>query len=181
MNEQAQLIYPFIGKELATEEQLDLGTLMQALEQHQLIVREGQTILPPSKPSEAYALFNQLGDLVLEMLQRMYVVISIATVRAVTPEELKRQSQAAAKKLSRLFGLHGAEFSEERLLDAFVEQLLNSKLMSMNAQQQQLVASVLLQQVAEQAAEQIIEPSVNLALQRVIGSSANARRQEKSI
>jgi glycerol-3-phosphate O-acyltransferase len=173
LDEQTQLIYPFIAKELTTAEQLDLGTLLQALEQQQLIVREGQTILPPSKPSEASALLNQLGGLVLEMLQRMYVVISIATVRAVTREELKRQSQAAAKKLSRLFGLNGAEFSEERLLDAFVEKLLNAKLMSMNAQQQ-LVASALLQQVAEQAAEQIVEPSVHLALQRVIGSSANA-------
>ena len=116
MNEQAQLIYPFIAKELTTAEYLDLGTLLRALEQQQLIVRQGQTILPPSKPSEASELLNQLGCLVLEMLQRMYVVISIATVRAVTSEELKRQSQVAAKKLSRLFGLHGAEFSEERFV-----------------------------------------------------------------
>ncbi|NCF44980.1 MAG: glycerol-3-phosphate 1-O-acyltransferase PlsB [Proteobacteria bacterium] len=171
--EQAQLIYPFIAKELTTAQCFDLGTLLHALEQQQLIVREGPIILPPTKQSEANALLNQLSGLVLEMLQRMYVVISIATVHAVTRTELKRQSQAAAKKLSRLFGLTGAEFSEERLLDAFVEQLLEAKLMSMDAQQQ-LVASPLLQQVAEQAAEQIIEPPVHLALQRVIGSSASA-------
>ena len=65
-------------------------------------------------------------------------------------------------------------FQRSVLLDASVEQLFNAKLMSMNAQQQQLVASVLLQQVAEQAAGQIIKASVHLALQRVIGSSAKA-------
>lgn len=168
--EQVALIYPYIAHELTTDEKPDVSAALDALEAQGLILRGEHMLLPPSKPSEAYEQLAQLGSSVLEMLQRMYVVICVATQRTLPADELKTHSLATAKKLSRLFGITGTEFSEDRLFDAFLERLISAKHMTRN-EQGHLVASPLMHQVAERAAEQIIEPSVHLALQRVIRNS----------
>lgn len=167
LTEQATLIYPFIAQELTVDETIAVPQLLNALEGQQLIVRDGEKILPPAKITEAYEQLAQLSSLVLEQLQRMYVVIGIADQRTLSRDALKRESQLAARKLSRLFGLTGTEFSENKLFDAFVDRLLAEKLMVLD-DNRELTPSPVLQRVTEQAAEQIIEPAVRLALQRVI-------------
>ena len=168
--EQVRLIYPYVAQELTTNTEPDIDAALNALQAQGLILRADQQLEPPSKASEAYEQLAQLGSSVLEMLQRMYVVICIATQRPLTADELKAHSLATAKKLSRLFGITGTEFSEDRLFDAFLERLLAAHHMTRN-EQGHLVASPLMHQVAERAAEQIIEPSVHLGLQRVIRNS----------
>lgn len=168
--EQVALIYPYVAQELTTDPEPNISAALDALEAQGLIRRNGQMLLPPNKPSEAYEQLAQLASSILEMLQRMYVVVCIATQRPLTADELKSHSLATAKKLARLLGITGAEFSEDRLFDAFLDRLLAAHHMTRN-ERGHLVASPLMHQVAERAAEQIIEPSVHLALQRVIQSS----------
>ncbi len=168
--EQVALIYPYVAQELTTDEEPDVFAALDALAAQGLILRVEQMLLPPNKPSEAYEQLAQLGSSVLEMLQRMYVVICIATQRPLPADALKAHSLATAKKLSRLFGITGTEFSEDRLFDAFLDRLLAAHHLTRN-EQGHLVASPLMHQVAERAAQQIIEPSVHLALQRVIRNS----------
>jgi glycerol-3-phosphate O-acyltransferase len=168
--EQVALIYPYVAQELTTDPEPNISAALDALEAQGLIRRNGQILLPPNKPSEAYEQLAQLASSILEMLQRMYVVVCIATQRPLTADELKSHSLATAKKLARLLGVTGAEFSEDRLFDAFLDRLLAAHHMTRN-ERGHLVASPLMHQVAERAAEQIIEPSVHLALQRVIQSS----------
>lgn len=165
--EQVTLIYPYVAQELTADENPDILAALTALEAQGLIVRVEQNLLPPDTPSEAYEQLAQLGSSVLEMLQRMYVVICITTQRSLKADELKSHSLATAKKLSRLFGITGTEFSEDRLFDAFLDRLLAANHMTKN-EHGHLVATPLMHQVAERAAEQIIEPSVHLALQRMI-------------
>lgn len=167
--EQVALIYPYVAQELTAAENPDTLAALAALEAQGLIVRVKQNLLPPDRPSEAYEQLTQLASLVLEMLQRMYVVICIASQCSLKADELKSHSLATAKKLSRLFGITGTEFSEDRLFDAFLDRLLAANHITQN-ERGHLVATPLMHQVAERAAEQIIEPSVHLALQRMIGS-----------
>ena len=156
-------------QELTADEEPNVFAALDALKAQGLVQRTGEMLFPPNKPTEAYEQLAQLGSSLLEMLQRMYVVICIATQRSFTADELKLHSLTTAKKLSRLFGITGAEFSEDQLFNAFLDRLLAVGHMTRN-EQGHLVASPLMHQVAERAAEQIIEPSVHLALQRMIGS-----------
>ena len=168
--EQVTLIYPYVAQELTADEEPNVFAALDALEAQGLVQRTGEMLFPPNKPTEAYEQLAQLGSSLLEMLQRMYVVICIATQRSFTADELKFHSLTTAKKLSRLFGITGAEFSEDQLFNAFLDRLLAVGHMTRN-EQGHLVASPLMHQVAERAAEQIIEPSIHLALQRVIRNS----------
>ena len=87
---------------------------------------------------------------------------------------MRALSQASARKLARLFGLQGAEFSEDRLFDLFIDTLISKQYLTLD-EQDRLIASSLLHQVAEQAAQQVIDPAIHLALQRVIASALHKR------
>ena len=140
-----------------------------------LITRRDGYLRPASKPGEPYTQLAQLSTLLLEMLQRLYVVICIANQASLERDELRSISQASARKLARLFGLQGAEFSEDRLFDLFIDGLISKQYLSID-ERDRLIASSLLQQVAEQAAEQVIEPAIHQALLRVVASELEKRR-----
>ena len=166
---QVDIIYPFIAKELTAKDDIYVPQLLAVLENLNLVVQKDGRIMPPLKTNESYAQLMQLSSLVLEMLQRMYVVISIARQAALDRNQLRTLSQSTARKLSRLFGLSGAEFSEERLFDAFIDTLVAKHYVVVD-ENQKFVASDLLHQVAEHAAQQVVDPQVHIALQRAIAS-----------
>jgi glycerol-3-phosphate O-acyltransferase len=95
------------------------------------------------------------------------MVICIASQAPLNRAELRALSQASARKLARLFGLQGAEFAEDRLFDLFIDTLISKRYLTLD-EQNRLTASALLRQVTEQAAAQVIDPAIHLALQRVI-------------
>ncbi len=108
------------------------------------------------------------------MLQRLYVVICIANQALLKRDELRSISQASASKLSRLFGLQGAEFSEDRLFDLFIDGLISKQYLSID-ELDRLIASSLLRQVAEQTAGQVIEPIIHQALLKVVAGELEKR------
>jgi glycerol-3-phosphate O-acyltransferase len=110
-----------------------------------------------------------MGTLVLEILQRMYVVICIAGHGRWNRQELQQHSASVARKLSRLFGLTGAEFSEQSLFDDFVDGLLSQRWLREN-EAGHLTPANDLQEVANSAAERILDPRVLFALQRAVNA-----------
>ena len=172
--EQCRIIYPFIAQELTTSEELRLEPVLDVLHRMKLITSEDGQLWPASKPGEHHEQLLQLSTLLLELLQRLYVVICIANQALLNRDELRALSQASARKLARLFGLQGAEFSEDRLFDLFIDTLISKQYLTLD-EQDRLIASSLLHQVAEQAAQQVIDPAIHLALQRVIASALHKR------
>jgi glycerol-3-phosphate O-acyltransferase len=174
LSEQCRIIYPFIAQELTTSEELQLEQVLDVLHRMKLITSKNGQLRPASKPGEHHEQLLQLSTLLLEMLQRLYVVICIANQALLNRDQLRALSQASARKLARLFGLQGAEFSEDRLFDLFIDTLISKQYLTVD-EQDQLIASPLLHQVAEQAAQQVIDPAIHLALQRVIASALHNR------
>ncbi len=169
LGEQVSVIYPFIARELSCEDGTDISGVLDALARQQLFSREGTLLIPPSRSSEELQYLTQMGNLTLEILQRMYVVICIASQGTWNRQELQRHSASVARKLSRLFGLNGAEFSEQALFDQFVDGLIAEHWLLENAQGG-LTPANNLHGVADTAAQQILEPAVHLALHRVVNA-----------
>jgi glycerol-3-phosphate O-acyltransferase len=165
--EEVAVIYPFVARELTARACCNVTDLVNAMADQGLILRQGETLMPPPTTSDARQHLDQLGSLILETLQRMYVVIRIASQGHWHRDELKAQSDVVARKLSRLFGLSGAAFSDPGLFHAFIDQLIDEQWMHLN-RDQRLVASHRLVAVADAAAQRILEPPVQLALNRVL-------------
>lgn len=166
---QVKVIYPFIAQELSCDRATEVDAVLQALKSQRLMIRDGAKIMPPRRPSEELQQLTQMGNLVLEVLQRMYVVICIANRGTCNRQDLQHQSATVARKLSRLFGLTGAEFSEQGLFDAFIDGLLSKQWLVEN-DDGHLASTDDLQALADNVAKRILEPPVLLALQRAVGA-----------
>ena len=101
----------------------------------------------------------------------MYVVICIASHGRWNRQELQHHSASVSRKLSRLFGLPGAEFSDQSLFDNFVDGLLSGQWLQQN-QSGYLTPANDLQAVADNAAERILDPPLLFALQRAVKAVA---------
>jgi glycerol-3-phosphate O-acyltransferase len=167
LKEHVDVIYPFIARELTSSNATNLDTVLAALVKQRLVRRIDSQVIPPSRPSEDLQHLTQMGTLALESLLRMYVVICIANHGVWHRQDLQHHSVSVARKLSRLFGLTGAEFSDQNLFDAFVDGLLQEQWLHEN-QDGQLEPADDLQVVADNAANRIIEPPILFALQRAV-------------
>ena len=167
LRENVEVIYPFIAQELTCDDTKNTDLVLETLAEQGLLERNASQIIPPSKPSEALEHLSQMGNLVLEILQRMYVVICIAGHGRWNREELQQHSVSVARKLARLFGLTGAEFSEQSLFDSFVDGLLSEGWLREN-ETGHLIPANDLQAVADSAAEGILEARILFALQRAV-------------
>ncbi|MEL0048808.1 MAG: glycerol-3-phosphate 1-O-acyltransferase PlsB [Gammaproteobacteria bacterium] len=171
LTEQVAVIYPFIAEELTCSDAANTDAVLEALVNQGLLRRNRSQIIPPSRPSEGLEHLSQLGSLMLEILQRMYVVICIASHGRWNRQELQHHSASVSRKLSRLFGLPGAEFSDQSLFDNFVDGLLSGQWLQQN-QSGYLTPANDLQAVADSAAERILDPPLLFALQRAVKAVA---------
>ena len=169
LKEHVDVIYPFIAQELTCDNSANTDLVLETLASQGLLGRNGPHIIPPSRPSEELEHLTQMGTLVLEILQRMYVVICIAGHGRWNRQELQQHSASVARKLSRLFGLTGAEFSEQSLFDDFVDGLLSQRWLREN-EAGHLTPANDVQEVANSAAERILDPRVLFALQRAVNA-----------
>ena len=167
LREHVEVIYPFIAQELTCDDTTNTDLVLETLAGQGLLERNTSQIIPPSKPSEELEHLSQMGNLVLEILQRMYVVICIAGHGRWNREELQQHSVSVARKLARLFGLTGAEFSEQSLFDSFVDGLLSEGWLREN-ETGHLIPVNDLQAVADSAAERILDARILFALQRAV-------------
>jgi glycerol-3-phosphate O-acyltransferase len=138
-----RLIYPFMRKELslkwdyediddvtteAIESLLDMGILSRGRDKKMLV-------RPHAGSAMAYQLL-MLGQSMVPMLQRFYLVIAILVHHGsgeLTRSRLEILCQQSAERLSMIYGLHSPDFFNKTLFHDFIRRLQNVEVLRRNA------------------------------------------------
>jgi len=137
------LIYPFMKKELCLpwgDEQIDdvTTTAIEALVAEGLLtpVRRKKILRRPSAGSaRAYQLL-MLGQSMVPMLQRFYLVISILVQHgsgSLSRARLERKCELSAERLSLIYGLHSPDFFNKTLFHDYIGKLQELEVLRRNA------------------------------------------------
>ncbi len=128
-----RLIYPFMRKELCLKWDYDdiddvTTQAIEALLQLEILTRgrnKKMLIRPPSGSAKAYQLL-MLGQSMVPMLQRFYLVIAILVHHGsgkLTRSNLEALCQQSAERLSMIYGLHSPDFFSKTLFHDFIKKL----------------------------------------------------------
>jgi len=137
-----RLIYPFMKKELCLKWEIDeiddvTTDAIESLIDLEILARDEQTkmlVRPPSGSAKAYQLL-MLGQAMVPMLQRFYLVISILFSHgsgALTRARLEVLCQQSAERLSMIYGLHSPDFFNKSLFHDFIRTLQNLDILRRN-------------------------------------------------
>ena len=139
-----RLIYPFMKKELSLKWQhedidkvtteaiqalLDLGILAHG-KTRKILVR------PPAGSEKAFQLL-MLGEAMVPMLQRFYLVIAILVGNGsgtLSRGRLETMCQQSAERMSMIYGLHSPDFFNKTLFHDFIKQLEEQGVLRRNAE-----------------------------------------------
>ncbi len=137
------LIYPFMRKELSLKwEESDVDDVttaaIAALERRELLAREGQSLLvrPPAGSARAYQLL-MLGQSMVPMLQRFYLVIAILVQHGsatLSRARLEKMCRMSAERLSMIYGLHSPDFFNQTLFQDFIRKLQEQQVLRRNSE-----------------------------------------------
>ena len=138
-----RLIYPFMKKELCLKWKFrdidDVTTeAIEALVEQGLLSRSRlKKVLtrPPAGSTNAYQLL-MLGNAMVPMLQRFYLVVAILVRNGsgrLTRTRLEQLCQQSAERLSMIYGLHSPDFFNKSLFHDFIKQLQLQKVVQKNA------------------------------------------------
>ena len=138
-----RLIYPFMQKELHLKWPLEdvddvTSEAINALIEMQILKRSrNKKILerPPAGSEKAYQLL-MLGQAMVPMLQRFYLVIAILVrngTGSLTRVRLETLCQQSAERLSIIYGLHSPDFYSKSLFQDFIRLLQNQGTLRRNA------------------------------------------------
>ena len=137
-----RLIYPFMKKELCLKwkfEHIDDVTseAIEALVEQGLLTRsrnKKRLERPPAGSEKAYQLL-MLGNAMVPMLQRFYLVIAILVRNGsgrLTRTRLEQLCQQSAERLSMIYGLHSPDFFNKSLFHDFIKMLQRQKVVRRN-------------------------------------------------
>jgi glycerol-3-phosphate O-acyltransferase len=136
-----KMIYPFMQKELRLQwdyENIDEITTaaIQALIDEDVLTREGDDLVrPPTGSAPAFQLL-MLGQSMVSMLQRFYLVIALL-VRSgsgtLTRAKLEGLCQKSAQRLTMIYGLDSPDFFDKALFQDFIETLREWDVVRRNA------------------------------------------------
>ena len=135
-----RLIYPFMAKELTL--QWDIDDIVEVTEdavatlvEQELLTRDGDTLVRPhAGSSKAYQLL-MLGQSMVPMLQRFYLVVAILVQHGtgtLSRVRLEKMCQSSAERLSMIYGLHSPDFFNKTLFQDFVRKLLDQEVLRRN-------------------------------------------------
>ncbi|MGI9219668.1 MAG: glycerol-3-phosphate 1-O-acyltransferase PlsB [Woeseiaceae bacterium] len=135
-----RLIYPFMAKELTL--QWDIDEIVQvtedavaALVEQGLLSRDGDRLIRPSAGSaEAYRLI-MLGQSMVPMLQRFYLVVALLVRHGsgtLSRVRLEKMCQSSAERLSMIYGLHSPDFFNKSLFHDFIRKLQDQEVLTRN-------------------------------------------------
>lgn len=127
------LIYPFMQKELCLpwdDDEIDAVTttaINSLVDQGLLNRMRRRKVLkrPPSGSASAYQLL-MLGQTMVPMLQRFYLVIAILVHHGsgtLSRIELERKCEISAERLSMIYGLHSPDFFNKTLFHDYIRKL----------------------------------------------------------
>ncbi|HZD53195.1 MAG TPA: glycerol-3-phosphate 1-O-acyltransferase PlsB [Woeseiaceae bacterium] len=136
-----RLTYPFMQTELSLkwdEEEIDGVTTagIQALIDLEILSRDGDTLVrPPTGSARAYQLL-MLGQSMLPMLQRFYLVIALLFRHGsgvLSRVQLENLCQKSAERLTMIYGLHSPDFFDKALFRDFIGKLRQQDVLRRNA------------------------------------------------
>jgi glycerol-3-phosphate O-acyltransferase len=125
------MIYPFMKVELHlqwNDEDVDdvTTTAIQALIDEEILTREGDMLVrPPTGSAPAFQLM-MLGQSMVPMLQRFYLVIALLIRNGsgtLSRAKLEGLCQQSAERLSMIYGLHSPDFFDKALFQDFIRTL----------------------------------------------------------
>lgn len=140
------IIYPLLAQELSVAvDPTAYQRWLQHLAQAELIVASPDGYRAPAPSSAAYQQLELLSKVVIQTLERMFIVTALlgqkvgqkvgqkAGQKAESATEgghwnrddLRSSSVLLAKKLNRLLGINAPEFFDQRLFDGFIEALVD--------------------------------------------------------
>jgi len=138
-----RLIYPFMRKELNlkwADEAIDEVTseaINSLIDMELLTVGDSrQTLVRPPAGSEKAFQLLMLGQSMVPMLQRFYLVIAILVRNGsgnLTRLRLEGMCQQSAERLSMIYGLHSPDFFNKTLFHDFIRSLQELKVLRRNA------------------------------------------------
>ncbi|MGH8222914.1 MAG: glycerol-3-phosphate 1-O-acyltransferase PlsB, partial [Woeseiaceae bacterium] len=136
-----RLIYPFMQRELCLKWELDevdaITTAgIEALIDLQILSRDGECLVrPPAGSARAYQLL-MLGQIMVPMLQRFYLVIILLVKNGsgtLTRTKLESLCQKSAQRLSMIYGLNSPDFFDKALFQDFILALREQNVLRRNA------------------------------------------------
>jgi glycerol-3-phosphate O-acyltransferase len=139
-----RLIYPFMQKELSlkwNQDDIDDVTseAIEALIEMGILTRGGNKkmlIRPPAGSKKAYQLL-MLGQSMVSMLQRFYLVIAILVINGsgrLSRRRLEWLCQQSAERLSMIYGLHSPDFFNKTLFQDFIRKLQDVDVLRRNTE-----------------------------------------------
>ncbi len=128
-----RLIYPFMKKELCMKwDQDDIDTVtseaIRSLIDMEILTygsRKKTLVRPPAGSEKAFQLL-MLGQSMVPMLQRFYLVIAILVRNGsgvLSRQRLENMCQQSAERLSMIYGLHSPDFFNKTLFHDFIRTL----------------------------------------------------------
>jgi len=135
-----RLIYPFMRNELrlkwAVEEIDDVTTAaIEALVDLNLLAKDGTLLIrPPGGSARAFQLL-MLGQAMVPMLQRFYLVIALLIKNGkgtLSRTRLESLCQKSAERLAMIYGLHSPDFFDKALFQDFINTLRELEVLRRN-------------------------------------------------
>jgi glycerol-3-phosphate O-acyltransferase len=135
-----RMIYPFMREELRLQwsvEEIDTvsSTAINALIDEQILTREGDMLIrPPTGSAPAFQLM-MLGQSMVPMLQRFYLVIALLVRNGsgtLSRAKLEGLCQRSAQRLSIIYGLNSPDFFDKALFQDFIRILREREVVRRN-------------------------------------------------
>jgi glycerol-3-phosphate O-acyltransferase len=136
-----RLIYPFMKKELRLHwqyEEIDAVTTraIDALVELHVLSRDGSVLVrPPGGSGSAFQLL-MLGQSMVPMLQRYYLVIALLVKNGkgtLSRARLESLCQNSAQRLAMIYGLHSPDFFDKALFKDFIGTLRELEVLRRNS------------------------------------------------
>ena len=136
-----RLIYPFMRTELRLkwdDEDIDdvTAAAIDALIAEKILLRDGKYLVrPPAGSGPAFQLL-MLGQSMVSMLQRFYLVIALLVKNGngtLTRTKLEGLCQKSAQRMAMIYGLHSPDFFDKALFRDFIRVLREREILRRNA------------------------------------------------
>jgi len=136
-----RLIYPFMQTELRLQwdyEDIDdvSAAAIEALLDENILIRDGKYLVrPPAGSGPAFQLL-MLGQSMVSMLQRFYLVIALLVKNGngtLTRARLEGLCQKSAQRMAMIYGLHSPDFFDKALFRDFIKVLRQRDILRRNA------------------------------------------------
>ncbi len=157
------MIYPNLARELSINESIDeFDAYLARLADRGLLRIEDGNISVPQTADTHYEQLLLLANLVMQTLERMFIVLHQLSLGPQNRDELRSSSHLVAQKISRIYGINAPEFSDQRLFDLFIDGLVADGA-ACQSDEGDLTATPVIQNVVR-AAEYVIEPQIRFGV-----------------